>query len=449
MDSESTMNSAEVVLASGGLVMRQGSGGLEVAVIHRPKYGDWTLPKGKLEDGESWKEAAIREVGEETGIECKIEGFAGTTDYTNNGVRKVVLFWKMGPVGDCSFHPKDKDEVDQLLWLAPKMALKKLEHHEERNVMKEVTAGQKQPSGRSGRDSERSFLSSKRRDRFESDLSTHEVLLERRIRLCEERGNTSKVDKSWIEPARELTVRAREALENDNLMKGWKCLNAARQLETFGYDDSELEARAEVLLNEAEKLDGWRKKAIKGLCDTSATVVDVYKAAVIRDGHFDNTYFKIDLITFQRTFLLAILAAAVISILLIVGAEGFPETITGNHLNPSLLNVIAFLGAAGASFSAAQSLGKASAYISGAASPDGTQITVKIPEQIASTWISMTRPALGAAAALVVYFFILSDLSPFENIDNTFTVFIIAFASGFSERLINQAIWAVKLKKES
>ena len=60
------------VSAAGGVVLRRdGRGPTQVAVIHRPKYMDWSLPKGKLEPGESWEDAALREVEEETGIRCE------------------------------------------------------------------------------------------------------------------------------------------------------------------------------------------------------------------------------------------------------------------------------------------------------------------------------------------------------------------------------------------
>ena len=65
---------SDAVLAAGGVVWRRtNSAKVEVLLVHRPKYDDWTLPKGKLEPGESFKEAAVREVEEETGIRCGLE----------------------------------------------------------------------------------------------------------------------------------------------------------------------------------------------------------------------------------------------------------------------------------------------------------------------------------------------------------------------------------------
>ena len=66
-----------VVRAAGGIVVRDGS----VLLVHRPKYDDWSFPKGKLEDGESWEDGAVREVEEETGLRCELGAFVGSTSY--------------------------------------------------------------------------------------------------------------------------------------------------------------------------------------------------------------------------------------------------------------------------------------------------------------------------------------------------------------------------------
>ena len=60
------------VKAAGGVVWRRGDAGLELAVVHRPRYDDWSLPKGKLDPGETWEEAALREVEEEIGLRCRL-----------------------------------------------------------------------------------------------------------------------------------------------------------------------------------------------------------------------------------------------------------------------------------------------------------------------------------------------------------------------------------------
>jgi len=81
----------DVIQAAGGLVWRQGEKGKEIAVIHRPRYDDWTLPKGKLRKKETWQQAALREILEEIGCLVRVGDFAGCTCYKFGGIPKVVL----------------------------------------------------------------------------------------------------------------------------------------------------------------------------------------------------------------------------------------------------------------------------------------------------------------------------------------------------------------------
>ncbi len=122
-----------LIQAAGGLVWRQGSNGRELAVIHRRRYQDWSLPKGKLKNGESWRQAALREVLEETGCEVLLGDFAGQIDYVVGGTPKRVLFWHMQTVADCQFHPNE--EVDAIEWLSPGQALERLNYAGERALL--------------------------------------------------------------------------------------------------------------------------------------------------------------------------------------------------------------------------------------------------------------------------------------------------------------------------
>jgi 8-oxo-dGTP diphosphatase len=99
------------VKAAGGVVMRDG----EVAVVHRPRYDDWTLPKGKLDPGESFEEAALREVEEETGLRCRLGRELPPVLYRDaRGRLKIVRYWLMEVDHDPGFAPND--EVDELRW---------------------------------------------------------------------------------------------------------------------------------------------------------------------------------------------------------------------------------------------------------------------------------------------------------------------------------------------
>src|SRR6478609_2409622 len=89
-----------VIKAAGGILQRMTPRGDEVMVVYRTRHQDWTLPRGQVKDGESFQEAAMRQVLEETGCSCRIGNYLGTISYSDQGVPKVVLFWKMTLVED-------------------------------------------------------------------------------------------------------------------------------------------------------------------------------------------------------------------------------------------------------------------------------------------------------------------------------------------------------------
>ena len=105
------------VKASGGVVWRRRDGAVEVVVVHRPRYDDWSLPKGKLDPGEEWEEAALREVQEEVGLRCRLGPELPSVDYADRkGRAKVVRYWLMEPEAEPAFEPND--EVDEMRWLS-------------------------------------------------------------------------------------------------------------------------------------------------------------------------------------------------------------------------------------------------------------------------------------------------------------------------------------------
>jgi len=123
-----------VIEAAGGLVWRNTPSGKELAVIHRLRYQDWTLPKGKREKNETWEATALREVKEETGCRAELGRFAGSVSYVVDERPKVVLFWNMRTLNGCEFEPSE--EVDQLHWLHYEAALAKLAYSGERELLK-------------------------------------------------------------------------------------------------------------------------------------------------------------------------------------------------------------------------------------------------------------------------------------------------------------------------
>lgn len=119
--------------AAGGLLWRRGPAGYEIALVHRARYGDWTLPKGKLESGESWRDCACREVREETGYSARLQGFAGAVAYLVEDRPKVVCYWHMLAAGEPG--PRIEGEVDEVAWLPIDEARARATHPLERALL--------------------------------------------------------------------------------------------------------------------------------------------------------------------------------------------------------------------------------------------------------------------------------------------------------------------------
>ena len=123
-----------LVRAAGGVVWRPGpSGEPEVLLVHRPKYDDWSLPKGKRDPGESDEECALREVHEETGLVCALGPELASTAYIDRkGRPKGVRYWVM-TVLEGSFTPTE--EIDELRWLSVNRARWLLTYDRDRDVL--------------------------------------------------------------------------------------------------------------------------------------------------------------------------------------------------------------------------------------------------------------------------------------------------------------------------
>ena len=126
---------AAEVKAAGGVVWRHGEGGVEIVVAHRPRYDDWSLPKGKLDKGEGWEHAALREVEEEVGLRCRLGRELEPVTYNDRkGRLKAVRYWLMEPEGGGEFEPND--EVDEMRWLSPADAVGVLSYPHDRKLVR-------------------------------------------------------------------------------------------------------------------------------------------------------------------------------------------------------------------------------------------------------------------------------------------------------------------------
>lgn len=125
------------VRAAGGVVWRLRRGKVEVAIIHRPRYDDWSLPKGKLEDGEIELAGAVREVGEELGARVAVSRRIGEVSYEVPLGTKTVSYWMMHQL-EGTFVPTA--EVDAVEWLRPKAARDQLTYDFDRRIMADFAA---------------------------------------------------------------------------------------------------------------------------------------------------------------------------------------------------------------------------------------------------------------------------------------------------------------------
>jgi 8-oxo-dGTP diphosphatase len=131
------------VHAAGAVVFRRRAGGpgrIEFAIIHRPRYDDWSLPKGKLDPGEDFESAAVREVQEEIGVRGTLGLELPPTHYRDNKDRpKLVRYWLMESGADAGdFAPND--EVDELRWLGVDEALDTLSYDRDRELLRAAQA---------------------------------------------------------------------------------------------------------------------------------------------------------------------------------------------------------------------------------------------------------------------------------------------------------------------
>ncbi|CAN5233280.1 8-oxo-(d)GTP phosphatase [soil metagenome] len=129
------------IRAAGGVLWRDSPAGPQIALVHRPRYDDWSLPKGKRKAGEQLLVTAVREVQEETGHRPRLGAFLGQSSYpvTSSGRRsvKTVKYWAMAATGG-RFEPTD--EVDEMAWLAVEAATDRVRFPVDRTVLRAFAA---------------------------------------------------------------------------------------------------------------------------------------------------------------------------------------------------------------------------------------------------------------------------------------------------------------------
>ena len=129
-----------LVRAAGGLIVRGGRQAKDVVLVHRPAYGDWSFPKGKLEPGEDERAAAAREVEEETGLVCLFGADLGAITYVDaRGRPKVVRYWEMTPPEGAE--PRASHEIDDARWVSLDEAGDLLTYAHDRSLLRRRDGG--------------------------------------------------------------------------------------------------------------------------------------------------------------------------------------------------------------------------------------------------------------------------------------------------------------------
>jgi 8-oxo-dGTP diphosphatase len=126
----------DVIRGAGAVPWRRRDGRTEVLLVHRPKYDDWSFPKGKCTDGEDDEECAIREVEEETCLRLMLGPELAATAYRSKGRPKRVRYWLAEANGDAA----PQNEVDEVAWLTPEKAASRLSYARDDDVLRSALA---------------------------------------------------------------------------------------------------------------------------------------------------------------------------------------------------------------------------------------------------------------------------------------------------------------------
>jgi 8-oxo-dGTP diphosphatase len=338
-----------VIRAAGGIIQRVTARGDEILIVHRKRHQDWALPKGEVRDGESFQEAALREVEAETGCSCQLGNYLGTISYSDNGVPKVVMFWKMTVLQEKSL--AENDEIGEVLWMPLPAAIQKLTHSQEKSLLSRLSTArpvQQPPAAPQAAEAG----TQRKKGSIEDERVHARVLRESeafRVELAFLERRSAQSDKSWAAAAHDQLGNVLRCLESNDIEGALFCLHAAQRFAVFGLNNSELITRAHVLREEAQKISSWRGAAMESLLaagEDELTAERLAHAMKLRDEEAINQYYRNRIAGDHLRILLLICGLAVVAMLPFMLLSGGVRMI-----GPVLL-----FGLLGSSFSAAQSL---------------------------------------------------------------------------------------------
>jgi 8-oxo-dGTP diphosphatase len=387
-----------VLRVAGGIIQRATPRGDEIMVVYRKREQDWTLPKGEVKDNESFQEAVLREVEAETGCSCRLGNYLGTISYADNGVPKLVMFWKMSVIQEKVPAP-DSDVIGEAIWLPLPAAIQRLSIAQEKallsrlgsSVVKTValpieaqpqpqeepqaaaklssivttvrlpleTHTQAQPQEEPQTHTEQPQKSAPspaiipgKRASIEDERVRDRLLRESeafRVELAFLERRAGAGSRSWAAAAHEQLDNVLRCLEERDIEGGLFGLHAAQRFAVHGLNKGELITRAYILREEALKISSWRGEAIDSLLsvnDEQLTADRLIDAMKLRDEESTNQYYRTRLTGDHLRILLVICSAAVIAFL--------PFTLLSGQVR--LVGPVLLFGLLGSCFGTAQSL---------------------------------------------------------------------------------------------
>lgn len=443
---EKPENGNKIVMAAGGILERVSDKRVEIAIINRKKHGDeWCLPKGKLDAGESWSNAALREIKKETGFVATTKRFAGATHYFADDKPKVVFFWVMEPDANGGFEPTS--DVKALEWMSPSEAYCRLTHANQKRLVQDVYQSEfasrniSAPRGILARISYFFGFRSLRWQRLAAAVATYKK------ELAVIGAATQQTRRDCLAVQDELLCLAEKSLEGNEVDQGWRHFHAAKRIDTLTLDPevdkSSIRSRVIILRAEISKIKKWRQKAAEKLLGEGnelPTAQELYQLMLLRDEHYSNLAYKASLVRRYLIWMALIIAALVGMFLTLLNVPwignmdiGIPGN-TGSSIFWFFV-VVAIFGLIGGAISAILATPR-------------TLDDARIPELTSTFELTMLRLLTGAGSAIVVVMFLKSDLTgllanplsgPIKNAGPP-AMYAIAFVAGFTERLVLRAV---------
>lgn len=343
-----------VIKAAGGILLRSTPRGEEVMIVYRNRYQDWTLPKGKLKEGESFPEAALREVEEETGCSCRLGTYLGAISYAYNGIPKVVMFWKMSVIEEKPMAAND--EIGEAVWVQVATAMQRMTHAQEKSLLTRVAGAAARPMPAQTETPPPPMFAEyagPARKSSAEDKATEERLSREleafRVELAFLERRSQQPDKSWLAAAGDHLRQSKLSLESNDIEGSLQSLLAARRYSVMGLNPPELAARAQVLREEARKISSWRSGAIQRLLalpDEKLTAARVADAMALRDAEIVDHYYTTRIAENRLRVLLLICALGATLLLPLMLLNGWVRVVAP----------VLFFGLLGSTMCAAQSL---------------------------------------------------------------------------------------------